>query len=288
MTEDAAKTSADPISIVAMEQSFPKDQRIVDDDLALQMLPLSVRIVTRVSEIGFVRDWLINYTEKITPGIWGGILCRKRYINDRLNDMSDQIDGVVNLGAGIDTRVYSLNSISELPIWELDQNIIIKHKQKRLTHILGTIPGNVKIIGIDFDHEDIGKVLEKNGYSSDKKIFFIWEAVTQYLEEKSVRIIFDFLSHVHSGSKIIFTYVRKDYLDGNNLYGMDEVYKRFVKTGTWKFGMDPGSWPQFLEEYRWKIIEDVGGEDLEEKYVKPTGRIFASAAIERLIFAEKI
>ena len=111
MTEDAAKTSADPISIVAMEQSFPKDQRIVDDDLALQMLPLSVRIVTRVSEIGFVRDWLINYTEKITPGIWGGILCRKRYINDRLNDMSDQIDGVVNLGAGIDTRVYSLNSI---------------------------------------------------------------------------------------------------------------------------------------------------------------------------------
>ena len=288
MTEAAAKTSADPMFIVAMEQFFPKDQRIVDDNLAIQILPLSIRIVTRVTEIGFIRDWLINYTEKITPGIWGGILCRKRYINDKLNDMSGQIDGVVNLGAGLDTRVYSLNSISELPIWELDQNIIIKHKQKRLTQILGTIPGNVKIIGIDFDHEDICKVLEKNGYSNDKRIFFIGEAVTQYLEEKSIRMIFDFLSHAYKGSKIVFTYVREDFLDGDNMYGMDEVYKRFVETGTWKFGMDPESWPQFLKEYGWNIIEDVGVEDLEEKYVKPTGRIFASTAIERIISAEKI
>ena len=288
MTKAAAKTSADPISIVAMEQSFPKDQRIVVDDLALQILPLSVRIVTRVMEIGFIRDWLINYTEKITPGIWGGILCRKRYINDKLNDMSDQIDGVVNLGAGLDTRVYKLNLISKLPIWELDQDVIINSKQTRLTKIFGSFPENVHTIGIDFDHEDVGKVLEKDGYSIDKKIFFIWEAVTQYLEEKSVRIIFDFLSHANNSSKIVFTYIRKDFLDGNNMYGMEEIYKRFVETGTWKFGMDPESWPQFLEEYGWRIVEDVGGEDLEVRYVKPTGRIFVSTAIERLIFAEKI
>jgi len=288
MTKAAAKTSADPISIVAMEQSFPKDQRIVVDDLALQILPLSVRIVTRVMEIGFIRDWLINYTEKITPGIWGGILCRKRYINDKLNDMSDQIDGMVNLGAGLDTRVYKLNLISKLPIWELDQDVIINSKQTRLTKIFGSFPENVHTIGIDFDHEDVGKVLEKDGYSIDKKIFFIWEAVTQYLEEKSVRIIFDFLSHANNSSKIVFTYIRKDFLDGNNMYGMEEIYKRFVETGTWKFGMDPESWPQFLEEYGWRIVEDVGGEDLEERYVKPTGRIFVSTAIERLIFAEKI
>ena len=288
MTKAAAKTSADPISIVAMEQSFPKDQRIVVDDLALQILPLSVRIVTRVMEIGFIRDWLINYTEKITPGIWGGILCRKRYINDKLNDMSDQIDGMVNLGAGLDTRVYKLNLISKLPIWELDQDVIINSKQTRLTKIFGSFPENVHTIGIDFDHEDVGKVLEKDGYSIDKKIFFIWEAVTQYLEEKSVRIIFDFLSHANNSSKIVFTYIRKDFLDGNNMYGMGEIYKRFVETGTWKFGMDPESWPQFLEEYGWRIVEDVGGEDLEERYVKPTGRIFVSTAIERLIFAEKI
>lgn len=46
-------------------------------------------------------------------------------------------------------------------------------------------------------------------------------------------------------------------------------------------------WPQFLENYGWNIIEDVDGDNLACKYVKPTGRIFASTPIERMIFAEK-
>jgi methyltransferase (TIGR00027 family) len=288
MTKAAAKTSADPVSIIAMEQSFPKNQRIIEDNLALKILPLSLRLVTRVMRIGFIRNWLINYSEKLTPGIWGGILCRKRYINDRLEDVADQIDGVVNIGAGLDTRVYTIESISKLPIWELDQNIIIEAKQARLTRILGSIPVNVRNVGIDLDHEDINQILEKNGYSDDDKIFFILEGLTQYLEEKSVVKIFDFLSHAHSGSKITFTYVLKDFIEGNNLYGMEEVYKRFVKSGVWLFGMDPNLWPQFLDKYGWRIIEDTGSEDLINKYIKPTGRIFAATDIERIIYAEKI
>jgi methyltransferase (TIGR00027 family) len=231
---------------------------------------------------------LINYSEKNSPGVWGGILCRKRYIRDKLTDMSDQIDGVVNLGAGLDTVTYTLDSISKLPVWELDQDVIIKYKKTRLNGMLGSIPSNVKSVSIDFDHEDIREVLENNGYSNDKQIFFIWEAVTQYLEEKSVIKMFDFLSHARNGSKITFTYVLKDFLKGNNMYGMEEIYKRLVETGTWIFGMDPETWPEFLEEYGWRVIEDIGAEDLGEKYVKPTGRIFATTAIERMIFAEKI
>jgi methyltransferase (TIGR00027 family) len=288
MTEAAAKTSTGPTFVVAIEQSFPKDLRIIDDDLAFQIMPLSYRIFTRVMRIGFIRDWMINWYEKNVPGTWGGMLCRKRYINDKLNNMAHQIDGVVNLGAGLDTRVYTLDSISKLPIWELDQDIVIKNKEKRLTQIFGTIPDNVKNVGIDFDHEDIGVILKRFGYSSDKKIFFIWEAVTQYLEEESVRRMFDFLSHAQSGSKIAFTYVRKDFIEGQRMYGMEFFYKREVLNKTWIFGLDPKSWPQFLEDYGWRIIEDIGGDDLAEKYVKPTGRKFATTPIERMIFAEKI
>ena len=202
--------------------------------------------------------------------------------------MSDQIDGVVNLGAGLDTLVYTIDSISDLPIWELDQNVIIKSKQISLDKIADSIPGNINGICIDFEHEDVGVVLEKNGYSNNKKIFFIWEAVTQYLEEKSVDQIFDFLSHASKGSKIAFTYVREDFLNGSNFYGMEDVYKRFVEEKIWIFGMNPAEWPEFLKEYDYKIIEDISAEDLIEKYVKPTGRNLKSTPIERIIFAEKI
>ena len=53
MTEDAAKTSADPISIVAMEQSFPKDQRIVVDDLG----PTNITIKCKDSYQG-IGNWI--------------------------------------------------------------------------------------------------------------------------------------------------------------------------------------------------------------------------------------
>jgi methyltransferase (TIGR00027 family) len=288
MTEAAAKTSTGPTFVVAIEQSFPKDLRIIDDDLAFQIMPLSYRIFTRVMRIGFIRDWMINWYEKNVPGTWGGMLCRKRYINDKLNNMGHQIDGVVNLGAGLDTRVYTLDSISKLPIWELDQNIVIKNKQKRLTQIFGIIPDNVKNVGIDFDHKDINEVIKRNDYSTDKKIFFIWEAVTQYLEEESIRRMFDFLSLAQSGSKIVFTYVLKDFIEGKRMYDMEFFYKREVLNKTWIFGFDPEEWPQFLKDYGWSIIEDIGGDDLAEKYVKPTGRKFSSTPIERIIFAEKL
>lgn len=288
MTEAAAKTSAGPTFIVAIEQSFPKDLRIIDDDLAFQIMPLRFKIFAKMMQIRFIRDWIINWYEKNVPGTWGGMLCRKRYINDKLNEMAPQIDGVVNLGAGLDTRVYTLNSISKLPIWELDQKPVIKNKQKQLTRIYGTLPGNIKNVGIDFDQEDIGEVLKRNGYSNYKKIFFIWEAVTQYLEEESVKSMFDFLSHAQSGSKIAFTYVLKDFIEGKKMYDMEYFYKNEVLKKIWIFGFNPKELPPFLESYGWKLIEDVGGADLARKYVKPTGRNFASTPIERMIFAEKI
>jgi len=72
------------------------------------------------------------------------------------------------------------------------------------------------------------------------------------------------------------------------MYNMKFFYKREVLTKTWIFGSNPDEWPQFLKDYGWRIIEDVGGADLAEDYVKPTGREFKSTPIERIIFAEKI
>lgn len=43
MTQAAAKTGAGQTSIIAIEQLFPADQRIIFDDLARSTLPLGAR-----------------------------------------------------------------------------------------------------------------------------------------------------------------------------------------------------------------------------------------------------
>jgi O-methyltransferase involved in polyketide biosynthesis len=73
------------------------------------------------------------------------------------------------------------------------------------------------------------------------------------------------------------------------MYGWEKFYKKYVvKDKIWLFGMDSDAWPNILKEYGWQLIEDVGYDELAEKYVKPTGRILASTPIERMVYAEKL
>jgi O-methyltransferase involved in polyketide biosynthesis len=99
---------------------------------------------------------------------------------------------------------------------------------------------------------------------------------------------FEFLSRAASGSRLVFTYIREDFISGRALYGWDEFYRRFVMTDrTWRFGMEPQAWPGFLAGYGWRLTEDVGYEALLEKYVRPTGRQLAVTPVERIIYAQK-
>lgn len=288
MTKAAARTGASPTAMVALEQYFPEKQRIIEDDLAYRILPFSMRTFVWLVKSDLGRVWMVRATEKDAPGLWGGMLCRKRYIDEKLTDSVNRINAVVNLGAGFDTRAYRLPVLSDMPVWEVDQPENIQAKQVRLFKLFGNVPSHVRLVPIDFDREDLGSVLASHGYSADRRTFFIWEAVTQYLTENGIRATFNFLAKAERGSLLVFTYVRKDFLDGRVMYDWEKIYKKYVKNKIWLFGMDSEEWPGFLEGYGWKIIEHMGYEELAERYVRPTGRELASTQVERIIYAEKV
>ena len=288
MTRAAAKTGINPIALIAIEQYYPQKQRIVEDAMAYRMLPAGSRVFVKLMQPNWVRNWIIRQSEKSLPGIWGGMLCRKRYVDDKLIESVEHVDAVINLGAGFDTRAYRLPSLSGLPIWEVDQHEIIDSKRARLLKVFGAIPSNINLVPIDFDHEDLGLALSSHGYPDGKRTFFIWEAVTQYLTEAGIRSTFSFLAKAPTGSRLIFTYVRKDFLDGRNIYGSEKFYKDFVLKKIFIFGMERELLPAFIQEFGWKLIEDIGYNELAPKYIKPTGRSLTSTPIERIVFAEKL
>jgi methyltransferase (TIGR00027 family) len=288
MAAAAEQTGPSPTVLVAIEQYFPQNERIIDDDLAYRILPSSMKVFAGPMQLNSVRNWMIQTSEKESPGIWGGIMCRKRYIDEKLMNSISEIDAVVNLGAGFDTRPYRLAALSELPIWELDQPETIKAKQAQLLKIFKEIPFHIKLASIDFDHEDLSAVLSLLGYSSERRTFFICEGVTQYLTDQGIRLIFNFLAKAVRGSRIAFTYVCKDFLVGRSAHVWEKGYDDYVRRKIWLFGMEPEAWPNFLKEYGWRIIEDIGYDEMAEKYIKPTGRKLSSLPIERMIYAEKL
>jgi methyltransferase (TIGR00027 family) len=289
MTKLAATTGAGPMLSVAVEQHFPKNQRIIEDNLAHSILPSSMRAIVQLTQLAFIRDWLVRTTEKSAPGIWGGTTCRKRYIDEKLIESVAQIDAVVNLGAGFDTRAYRLPALASMPVWEVDQPENIGLKLARLKKLFGGVPNHVKLLPIDFDREELGSVLAAHSCPADRRIFFIWEAVTQYLTESGLRVTFDFLAKAARGSQLAFTYLRRDFLDGQVMYGQEYLYKRYVvRDKIWLFGMDPEGIVNFLAPYGWRVVEHLGYEELAGRYVKPTGRELASTPIERMVYAEKL
>ena len=276
------------MALVAVEQYFPKAQRVIDDDLAARLLPIGAKIFVHFLRGHRIRDWIMGLSEKSNPGIWGGLLCRKRYIDEKLVAARNDIKALVNLGAGFDTRPYRLPALSPVPVWELDQRENVKAKEKRLRKVFGAIPASVKLVPVDFDRDDLGSVLAAHGFSAGDRTFFVWEAVTQYLTEQGVRATFDWLAKAASGSRLAFTYVRKGFLDGKTFYGWETGYRRFVASKVWLFGMEPDDCPSFLKGYGWRIIEDVGYDELAGKYIEPTGRRIASTPVERMVYAERV
>ncbi len=279
-----------PTVLVAIEQRFLESARIINDDLAARILPFKTRVSTRLWLLLLPRDRMVALSEKRAPGVWGSILCRKRHIDDRLAEAVDsQVETMVNLGCGIDTRTYRLPALAKLPVFEVDLPENIDAKRSRLKKVLGGVPAHVTLVPIDFDREDLGAVLASHGYAGDTRTFFIWEGVTQYLTEEGVRATFAFLASAHAGSRLAFTYIRKDFMDGEAFYGHEYIYKKLVlKEKNWRFGMDPESVADFLSGYGWRVLEHLGFDELAERYVKPTGRKLLSMPIERMVYAEKL
>jgi methyltransferase (TIGR00027 family) len=276
--------------IAAAEQYVPQAQRLIHDELAVQFLPLNMRLAVQACRWRPVRNMLITFTETRAPAVWGGTLCRKRYADDQVSEaVKAGFTQVVVLGAGMDTRAYRLAAPAGASCFEVDLPANIADKRARLQAIYGHVPEHVTLIPVDFETQDIAEALAGNGFDLAKPAMFVWEAVTQYLTEDGVRKTLAFLAKAATDSWLIFTFVRRDFINGTNLYGAERLYKDFVvKYGVWHWGIDPADVDDLLREYGWAEREQVGRDEYLARYVKPTGRDLPVTEVERFAFAEKV
>lgn len=289
MINPASQTAIGPMTIVAAEQYQAAAQRLSHDTLAYRFLPANIQSIVRLTRWRPARNLLINLTEKTAHGIWGSVLCRKRYIEDKLRAAAATIDAVVILGAGLDTLAYRIVELRATPVFEVDLPENITYKRTMLQKLYGEVPANVRLVPIDFERQDLETVLAEHGYQSALRTFFVWEAVSQYLTEEAVRTTFTFLAKAATGSCLGFTYIRQDFLDGVNLYGAAPTYQRFrVKQRLWHFGMAPEQVAAFLEPYGWQELEQMGSREFTARYILPSGRDIPGSEMERAVYAERI
>jgi methyltransferase (TIGR00027 family) len=284
----AAQIAFGPMVLAAIEQSEPPGRRLVDDDLAARFLPAPTRWLVTATPPALMRRLMMAAMERDGSGLWANMTCRKRYIADKVTQALDSIDAVVVLGAGLDTLAYRLARRSDIPIFEVDQPVNIERKAAAVRRVLGTIPSSVHLVPLDFERDDVLTVLTERGYRADYRTFFVWEAVTQYLTAGAIHATLESLRPAAPGSRLVFTYVRRDFIDGVNFYRAKQLYRRFrQRQQLWRFGLQPVEVAAFLGGHGWRLVEQLGPEQIVQRYVEPTGRNLTASQVEWSAYADK-
>jgi methyltransferase (TIGR00027 family) len=283
----AEQTAIGPMVIVAADQY--ETSPLVRDPLARRMLPPSGRFAASLARFAPARRAFIAITERRIRGGWANFLSRKRYVDDQLlNAVAEGIEAVVILGAGYDTRAYRLPELAAIPVCEVDLPGNIARKAASVRRCLGRVPAGVRLLAADFENDSLAVSLSREGFGADKRIFYIWEEVTPYLTESAMRRTMGYLADAAPGSRLVFTFIRKDFLDGQDKYGAEGIYEEVVvKRGLWHFGLHPDEVRGFLAEYGWHEIEQVGPEEYAARYLRPAGRDECVSEIERAVYAER-
>ncbi len=284
----AAQTALGPMVLAAIEHNESPGRRLVDDDLAESFLPARWRWLVRSARAGAVRRALTGASERSGPGLWASIACRKRFIDERLSDPLNDVDTVVVLGAGLDTRACRIARHSDMPVFEVDQHVNTERKAAVLERVLGAPPPSVRLVPLDFETEALMPALQAAGYRRDDRTFFIWEGVTQYLRPEAVRSTLDQLRDATPGSRLVFTYIRQDFVDGTDLHGAEALYRRFrQRRQVWHSGLVREDVGELLDEYGWRLVEQAGPSYFRDTYIRPTGRTLTASPLEWTALAER-
>jgi methyltransferase (TIGR00027 family) len=285
-----SKTAGNMALIRALEFLKLPNQRMFSDRYARQFVPACQRVLLGPAQMPPIRALLEGFFDWRAPGARTSGAARTRLIDDWIREAL-AADGrqVVILGAGFDCRALRMRELANIPVFEVDRPAMIARKER----ILGggrQKPSRVRRISLDFQKDNLRNRLAEAGFSANLRTLFIWEGATNYLDPQSVETVFDFFARDASlGSRIIFTYIHADVLNG-----------RFVTPGVlrltaalrtygepWTFGFNPEEVPAYLANKGIRLLGDLGEAEYRAKYMPPVKKL-VGYEFYRAALAEKV
>ena len=239
------------------------------DHLAKLFVPTKAKFLL---SFALIRRHVRKKLTKRAPGTHEYVVARTKYFDDLFKQaLTDNIPQVVFLGAGYDTRsIRFKDSIRETKIFELDAPTTQKQKKDLLLKAGISVPEQLSFVPINFNKESLHHALSNAGYDKSLKSFFIWEGVTYYLPEETVKNTLGIIrNHSGVGSTVAFDYFYKSVIQGkSDSYGANQIITEALKLGEpFQFGIDRGKIESFLMENGFDVLSHHSPEELENTYL---------------------
>lgn len=220
---------------------------------------------------------MYDYPVHRSTGIIGALSHRTRFFDDALLGHLDSVEQVVILGAGWDTRAYTLARREGVRVFEVDDAGMQVQKRLALEAAKVDTTG-VVFASADFNLESWLVALRRVDFDPDKPTFVLLEGVTYYLNPDAIEATLQTVAtKLAKGSAVAFDYVGQHIIDGEGspLYRLAVPATRFLgRHIAWVFGIRTDSPAQenltaFLAENGLRLAgyEPVGKPDPKQRLV---------------------
>jgi methyltransferase (TIGR00027 family) len=259
----------------ARERHRPAASRIVDDPYAHLFLSPAGRAAAEAARL---RGPITRTLERLAPGVTTFVLCRHRFMDDRLRAaLASGIEQVLILGAGYDTRAYRFAAeLRDGRAFELDFPATSRRKVDVVRRNAGRLPAtHVVHVEIDFEADSLTRTLDAAGFSRGAPTFVVWEGVAPYLSRAAVRrTLRDLAAVCGRGSRLVADFWHLP--DGSDVLTMARrVGAQLIALvgEPVALAIHPDDAAHLLAGAAWKVDDVALAHDLETAYVRDGRRV---------------
>jgi methyltransferase (TIGR00027 family) len=201
----ASKTAISAAVHRAAHQVFDAEPKILDDPIAVGLVPETLESVLRSDA-----SWFHQPNER---RLRANFVLRSRFAEDQLKKAADSgVMQYVVLGAGLDTFAYRQPEWAhELTIVEIDHPASQHFKISCLESTGIAVPPNVRFFSIDFGAEAVADKFAQAPLDCAKPLFVSWLGVTQYLTHGAIAATLRAVATWPAGTELVLTYMADDW-----------------------------------------------------------------------------
>ncbi len=201
--------------------------------------------------LGEILVEVIGEKQKVTSTI----AIRTKIIDELIVQIveSENIDLVVNIAAGLDTRPYRLSLPSSLRWIEIDLPEILWYKEKQLKY-------EQSVCSLELIHLDISDIVSRKAIFSDinklgTQVLIITEGLLSYLSEAQVASLTIDLFEQTNFNWWLFELVSPLALEHYDWNYTEKIFNQYFAGGNQTLLFAPESGENFFQEYGWNITE---------------------------------
>jgi len=270
----ASKTAEHNALFRALHTSSPAADRIFEDRLAASFLTWPLNLVARLAVVPGWRSLAEKYIDSRWPGMRASVVARTALIDKWIAECAGQnLQQLVVLGAGYDTRAYRLACLKGLTVFEVDHPATQTAKLHALERTLPPRP-NVRYVASDLARDRLMADIVAAGFDRSPRTLILWEGVTNYLTESAVDGTLEWCGRAAPGGVLIFTYVDRRVLTCPELFaGADRLLSTLSRVDeNLTFGLHPGTARDYLAARGIRLELDLAASDYRALYLKAKAR----------------